>query len=92
MLPWDIPLEHTSAANFFDLFMKLHEEAHSESYDFRLLLSLLSSVHLEELLKAHEINIHPLVTKIHKKIIGIRREIVGIHKAIIGIHRKSMVH
>lgn len=61
------PLEQTSAANFFDLYMKLHEEAHSESYDFRLLLSLLSSVHLEELLKAHEINIHPLVTKFHKK-------------------------
>tara|TARA_S200000501_G_scaffold373190_1_gene419759 strand:+ start:2121 stop:4847 length:2727 start_codon:yes stop_codon:yes gene_type:complete len=61
------PMEHTPAANFFDLFMKLHEEAHSESYDFRHLLSLLSSVHLEELLKAHEINIHPLITKFHKK-------------------------
>ena len=61
------PMEHTPAANFFDLFMKLHEEAHSESYDFRHLISLLSSVHLEELLKAHEINIHPLITKLDKK-------------------------
>ena len=61
------PMEQTPAANFFDLFMKLHEDAHSESYDFRPLLNLLSSVHLEELLKAHEINIQPLIKKIQKK-------------------------